>query len=263
MQAKTLVIIPTYDERENVGPISTAVHKHAPEAHILFVDDNSPDGTGELLDKMAAADDRIFVLHGKEKAGLGRAYISGFKWGLERGYDLLFEMDADGSHDPACIPVFLDEASRGDLVLGTRYKGGIRVINWPLNRLLISMFAGKFVRFVTGLPVLHAARAREHRSGRHPFERVFVPDRDVVHGLDGGLADRRSADRVRGPPRRLFEAEQGDRPGGLLDGLAPGLAQPVPVPPARPRGRGLGGALKRGRPAHNLLASGIVKRHHE
>ena len=153
MQAKTLVIIPTYDERENVGPISTAVHKHAPEAHILFVDDNSPDGTGELLDKMAAADDRIFVLHGKEKAGLGRAYISGFKWGLERGYDLLFEMDADGSHDPACIPVFLDEASRGDLVLGTRYKGGIRVINWPLNRLLISMFAGKFVRFVTGLPV--------------------------------------------------------------------------------------------------------------
>ena len=153
MQDKTLIIIPTYDERENVGPISAAVFKHAPEVNILFVDDNSPDGTGDLLDKMSAEDNRLFVLHGKEKAGLGRAYISGFKWGLEKGYDFIFEMDADGSHDPACIPAFLAEAVKNDLVLGTRYKGGIRVINWPLNRLLISMFAGKFVRLVTGLPV--------------------------------------------------------------------------------------------------------------
>lgn len=153
MQDKTLIIIPTYDERENVGPISAAVFKHAPEVNILFVDDNSPDGTGDLLDKMSAEDKRLFVLHGKGKAGLGRAYISGFKWGLEKGYDFIFEMDADGSHDPACVPAFLAEAAKNDLVLGTRYKGGIRVINWPLNRLLISMFAGKFVRLVTGLPV--------------------------------------------------------------------------------------------------------------
>lgn len=153
MQAKTLIIIPTYDERENVGPISSAVHKHSPQVDILFVDDNSPDGTGTLLDKMAGEDSRIFVLHGKEKAGLGRAYIAGFKWGLERGYEFIFEMDADGSHDPVCVPVFLEAIKNNDLVLGTRYKGGIRVINWPLNRLLISMFAGKFVRFVTGLPV--------------------------------------------------------------------------------------------------------------
>lgn len=153
MQSKILVIIPTYDERENVGPIAEAVHRAVPEAHLLFVDDQSPDGTGEILDAMAASDERIFVLHGREKAGLGRAYLSGFKWGLARGYTHLFEMDADGSHDPACLPAFLEAAKTSDLVLGTRYRGGIRVINWPLNRLLLSMGAGVFVRWVTGLPV--------------------------------------------------------------------------------------------------------------
>lgn len=153
MQEKILIIIPTYDERENVGPIATAVHKAVPEAHVLFVDDNSPDGTGALLDKMSAADERVHVLHNGEKGGLGRAYIAGFKLGLERGYDYLFEMDADGSHDPAALPAFLLAAKSKDLVLGTRYRGGIRVINWPLNRLLLSMGAGVFVRAVTGLPV--------------------------------------------------------------------------------------------------------------
>ncbi len=153
MQAKTLIIIPTYDERDNVGPIAAAVHASAPEAHILFVDDNSPDGTGDILDAMALADNRVFVHHGETKAGLGRAYITGFKWGLERGYEYIFEMDADGSHDPKCVPEFLKIAQNADLVLGTRYKGGIRVINWPLRRLLISMSAGVFVRVVTGLPV--------------------------------------------------------------------------------------------------------------
>ena len=153
MEAKTLIIIPTYDERENVGNIAAPIHKSAPGADVLFVDDNSPDGTGALLDEMSAADRRVNVLHQPGKAGLGRAYIAGFKWGLERGYDFLFEMDADGSHDPAEVPKFLELAKTNDLVVGTRYKGGIRVINWPLSRLLISMFAGKFVRFVTGLPV--------------------------------------------------------------------------------------------------------------
>jgi dolichol-phosphate mannosyltransferase len=153
MQDKTLVVIPTYDERDNVGPIAQAVHLHAPEACLLFVDDNSPDGTGEELDRMAATDSRIHVLHRPEKAGLGRAYVAGFKWGLENGHTHVFEMDADGSHDPACIPLFLAAARSNDLVLGTRYKGGIRVINWPLHRLLISMGAGKFVKLVTGLPV--------------------------------------------------------------------------------------------------------------
>ena len=153
MNMKTLIIIPTYDERDNVGRIAGLVHSSAPEADILFVDDNSPDGTGEILDKMSVDDKRIHVLHRPGKAGLGRAYIAGFQWGLEHGYDFLFEMDADGSHDPAEVPKFLALAETRDLVVGTRYAGGIRVINWPLSRLLISMFAGKFVRFITGLPV--------------------------------------------------------------------------------------------------------------
>ena len=150
---RILVIIPTYDERENVRPIARAVLDNVPDAHILFVDDNSPDGTGAILDAMAAENEHVHVLHRPGKMGLGRAYVDGFKWGLEQGYTLLFEMDADFSHDPRTLPAFLEKAKKADLVLGTRYKGGIRVINWPLNRLLISMFAGKFVRAVTGLPV--------------------------------------------------------------------------------------------------------------
>ena len=153
MPRKTLIVIPTYDERENVGPVAESVFRAAPAAEVLFVDDDSPDGTGAELDRMAAADPRVHVLHHGKKAGLGRAYVDGFRWGLDRGYERLFEMDADHSHDPREIPAFLEAAEGADLVLGTRYKGGIRVINWPLDRLLISMSAGKFVRAVTGLPV--------------------------------------------------------------------------------------------------------------
>jgi len=153
MSGKTLLIIPTYDEKDNVRPIAASVLGAAPDAEILFVDDDSPDGTGAILDAMAAEDARVHVLHHGAKAGLGRAYVAGFKWGLERGYGHLFEMDADGSHDPREIPAFLKAAETADLVLGTRYRNGIRVMNWPLNRLLISMSAGAFVRAVTGLPV--------------------------------------------------------------------------------------------------------------
>ncbi len=150
---KTVVIIPTYNEADNVRPISAAVLENLPEADVLFVDDGSPDGTGQIADELAAAEPRIKVLHRKSKDGLGRAYIAGFKWALERDYERIFEMDADFSHDPRTLPAFIEEARRSDLVLGTRYKGGIRVINWPLNRLLTSMGAGLFVRAVTGLPV--------------------------------------------------------------------------------------------------------------
>jgi dolichol-phosphate mannosyltransferase len=153
MKGKTLVIIPTYDEKDNVGPIAEAVFAAVPDVDVLFVDDDSPDGTGAVLDGMAARDPRVHVLHHGAKAGLGRAYVAGFKWGLERGYGHFFEMDADGSHDPKAVPAFLKAAENADLVLGTRYKGGIRVIDWPLNRLLLSMGAGVFVRLVTGLPV--------------------------------------------------------------------------------------------------------------
>ena len=150
---KPLVIIPTYDERDNVQPIARAVLDRLPEAEVLFVDDNSPDGTGDLLDGMARDNPRIHVLHREGKQGLGRAYIAGFKWSLARDYAYVFEMDADFSHDPAELPNFIAAAQEADLVLGSRYIGGIRVMNWPMGRLLISTGAGKFVRLVTGLPI--------------------------------------------------------------------------------------------------------------
>ncbi len=149
-----LVIIPTYDECNNVRPIAEAVRQSLPEGHILFVDDNSPDGTGDVIDAMCRDDgDRIHVLHKKEKRGLGRAYIAGFEWALQREYRHIFEMDADFSHDPAELPNFLKAAESADLILGSRYVNGIRITNWPLSRLLLSMGAAAYVRIITGLPV--------------------------------------------------------------------------------------------------------------
>ncbi len=153
--SETLVIIPTYDEKSNVGPVSRAVLQVLPDAHLLFVDDNSPDGTGRLLDEMAEADPRIRVLHKPAKSGLGRAYITGFKWALQRDYEYIFEMDADFSHDPNDLPRFLEACNReaADLVLGSRYVDGIRITNWPLSRLMLSKSAAWYVRLVTGMPV--------------------------------------------------------------------------------------------------------------
>jgi dolichol-phosphate mannosyltransferase len=148
----TLIIIPTYNERENVRAIAQAVLLAADDADILFVDDNSPDGTGAIADEMAAADSRVQVLHRAEKNGLGRAYIAGFKWALERGYEFIFEMDADFSHNPADIPRMRAAAREAGLVLGSRYIDGIRVINWPLSRLLLSRGAGIYVKLITGMP---------------------------------------------------------------------------------------------------------------
>ena len=147
------MIIPTYDEKENVGPISTAVLKVLPEANILFVDDNSPDGTGKLADELATGDPRINVLHKENKEGLGRAYLAGFKWALARDYEFIFEMDADFSHDPNELPNFLKKAETAHLVLGSRYMNGIRITNWPLSRLILSKSAATYVRLITGLPI--------------------------------------------------------------------------------------------------------------
>ncbi|MBL7114507.1 MAG: polyprenol monophosphomannose synthase [Kiritimatiellae bacterium] len=148
-----LIVIPTYDEKDNVGPIAEAVFGISPQTDILFVDDNSPDGTGDLLDKMHAADARVNVMHRQEKSGLGRAYIAGFKWALERHYEFVFEMDADFSHDPGEIPHFMTAAENADLVLGSRYVDGIRITNWPLSRLMLSKSAALYVRMITGMPV--------------------------------------------------------------------------------------------------------------
>ncbi len=148
----TLIIVPTFNERENVDALQRAVMEACPEVDMLFVDDNSPDGTGALLDELHDRDARIHVLHRKGKQGLGRAYVAGFKWALERHYEFIFEMDADFSHDPKEIPGMLNGAQSADLVLGSRYIGGVRVINWPLSRLILSRGAGLYVRLITGLP---------------------------------------------------------------------------------------------------------------
>jgi dolichol-phosphate mannosyltransferase len=147
-----LVVIPTYNEKDNVRGIAEAVFKHIPDADILFVDDNSPDGTGQIIDELGAADPRVQALHRPGKAGLGRAYLAGFAWALERGYEFIFEMDCDFSHDPAALPRFRAAAENADLVLGTRYKDGVRVINWPLGRLMLSKGAALYVRLITGMP---------------------------------------------------------------------------------------------------------------
>jgi len=149
----TLVIIPTYNEKENIGKIVPAVLDTSHHVEILFVDDNSPDGTGRIADGLSEKYARVHVMHRTSKDGLGRAYIAGFKWALERGYKFVMEMDCDFSHDPAEIPNFRDKVLEGyDLVLGSRYVGGIRVINWPLSRLMLSRGAGIYVQLITGMP---------------------------------------------------------------------------------------------------------------
>jgi dolichol-phosphate mannosyltransferase len=120
---------------------------------LLVVDDNSPDGTGKLADELAAKHPEVHVLHRAEKNGLGRAYLAGFKWALERGYEFVFEMDGDFSHNPDDVPAFLEAAQQADLVLGSRYMNGIRIINWPLSRLMLSKGAAFYVRVITGMPI--------------------------------------------------------------------------------------------------------------
>lgn len=153
MRNETLIIVPTYNERENIQPLVERLLRLPVPVDLLVVDDNSPDGTGRLADELAAKHPSVKVLHRKEKNGLGRAYCAGFLWALEQGYEFIFEMDGDFSHDPAEIPNFLKAAQNADLVLGSRYSNGIRVINWPLKRLMLSMGAAQYVRIITGLPI--------------------------------------------------------------------------------------------------------------
>ncbi len=151
-----LIIIPTYNEKENIREITKAVLELPYDFNILIVDDNSPDGTGDIADELSANDNRIHVLHRPGKEGLGPAYIAGFRWGLKRDYNLLFEMDADFSHRPEYLHDFMKEIENVDLVLGSRYISGVNVINWPLGRLLISYFANRYSELITGLPVRDA-----------------------------------------------------------------------------------------------------------
>ena len=152
--SRALVIVPTYNERENLPRLIPLILGQDPRLEVLIVDDGSPDGTGAVADEMAVGEPRVHVLHRAAKLGLGTAYVAGFKWGLARGFDYLFEMDADFSHDPDHLPTFLEAVEDFDVVLGSRYlHGRVTVVNWPIGRLLLSYFANVYARKVTGVPV--------------------------------------------------------------------------------------------------------------
>jgi dolichol-phosphate mannosyltransferase len=150
---RALVIIPTYNEKENIRSVVELVLSQTPNLDVLIVDDNSPDGTAAIVTEMARAEPRVNLMSRAGKLGLGTAYIAGFKWGLSKGYAYLIEMDADFSHDPREIPNMLKAIQQADLILGSRYIDGVRVVNWPLSRLFLSKGASYYVRIITGLPV--------------------------------------------------------------------------------------------------------------
>ncbi len=167
-----LIVVPTYNEAENIERLLDAIHAHLPQAHVLVVDDGSPDGTGGLADARAGADARVHVLHRTEKAGLGRAYLAGFDWALARDYTHVFEMDADFSHEPAMLPVLLKRAETADLVLGSRWVAGGGTVDWPLKRQLISKGGSLYARTVLGVDV------RDLTGGFKCF------NRKVLEGID-------------------------------------------------------------------------------
>ncbi|MFI6643056.1 polyprenol monophosphomannose synthase [Streptomyces sp. NPDC050504] len=162
---KALVIIPTYNEAENIKPIVDRVRAAVPAADVLVADDNSPDGTGKIADEIAAEDPRVHVLHRKGKEGLGAAYLAGFRWGIERDYGVLVEMDADGSHQPEELPRLLTALKNADLVLGSRWVPGGRVVNWPKSRQFISRGGSTYSRILLDLPL------RDITGGYRAFRR--------------------------------------------------------------------------------------------
>jgi dolichol-phosphate mannosyltransferase len=166
-----LVIVPTYNESDNVERIVTRLHSAVPHAHALIVDDASPDGTGKIADAMAEADERVHVLHRTGKNGLGAAYVAGFGWGLEHGYDVLVEMDADGSHAPEQLPRLLSALESADLVLGSRWVSGGAVVNWPRRREALSRAANLYTRMALGLG-LHDATGGYRAYRRAVLERI-------------------------------------------------------------------------------------------
>lgn len=180
--ARSLVVIPTYNEKENVDAVAEAILAASDDTHVLFVDDNSPDGTGSLLDKMVAAREEIHVLHRPDKQGLGRAYLAGFAWALEHGYECILEMDADFSHAPKDVPRLIEAATRADLVLGSRYVDGIRIINWPLRRLILSKAASLYVRAITGMPFT------DPTGGFKCFHRHVLEEIDLDHIRSNGYS---------------------------------------------------------------------------
>jgi dolichol-phosphate mannosyltransferase len=180
---RVLVIVPTYNERDNVATVVAEFLKPAPDADLLFVDDNSPDGTGELIDRMVASDPRVHVLHRAGKLGLGTAYVEGFGWALARGYDLVIEMDADFSHDPRYLPALIERARAGaHVVVGSRYVEGGGTVNWGLARQAISRFGGLYARSVLSM------RIRDLTSGFVCYRRDALERLDLASIRSNGYS---------------------------------------------------------------------------
>ncbi len=180
---KGIVIIPTYNERENVPRIVPMVLEQDARLDVLVIDDASPDGTGQLADQLAATNPRVHVLHRSGKLGLGTAYLEGFRWAIECGYDWMFQMDADFSHDPAHLSAFVEGLETYDVVLGSRYlEGRVTVINWPIARLILSYGANVYARWITGLPVADAT------GGYKGFRRIVLEKIDLNRVESEGYA---------------------------------------------------------------------------
>jgi dolichol-phosphate mannosyltransferase len=209
---RVLVVIPTYDERENIERIVERVTGSVPEADVLIVDDGSPDGTGKIADELAEGDPRLHVLHRTAKAGLGAAYIAGFDWGLEQGYDVLVEMDADGSHAPEQLPRLLVALEHADLALGSRYVPGGAVVNWPRSRELISRGGNLYTQLALGV------RLRDATGGYRAFRRTVLETIDYAGVASQGYCfqvdlARRSVDagfRVVEVPITFVERQRGE-----------------------------------------------------
>lgn len=183
MPDRALVIVPTYNERENILKLIDAVLAQSPILDVLVVDDGSPDGTGAIVDERSVADSRVHIIHREKKLGLGTAYVAGFKWALARQYEFVFEMDADFSHDPQHLPQFLSSIENADLVIGSRYRDRrVTVVNWPIGRLLLSYFANVYARFVTGLPIFDTT------AGYKCFRRKVLESIDLNDVRSNGYA---------------------------------------------------------------------------
>jgi dolichol-phosphate mannosyltransferase len=178
-----LVIIPTFNERENIKELIPEILDLKEKFHILIVDDNSPDGTGKVAEEFAKKFPQVHVLHRKNKNGIGKAYIDGFKWALKRDFDPIFEMDADFSHDPRYLPVFLEKIKDYDLVVGSRYhQGRLSVVNWDLRRVWLSILAGFYAKIVTGVPVSDAT------TGFKCFKRRVLENIDLDKVISEGYS---------------------------------------------------------------------------
>jgi dolichol-phosphate mannosyltransferase len=180
--SKTLVVTPTYNEADNIEKFITQVLLQRQDVDILIVDDNSPDHTGDMVEKMKSQNPRIHLLRRAGKMGLGTAYVEGFKFAIANKYDFVFEMDADFSHNPQEIPLMLEKTATCDLVIGSRYKNGVRVINWPIRRLLLSYAANVYTRVVTGMPIKDAT------GGFKCFKREVLEAIDLSKVKSNGYA---------------------------------------------------------------------------